>query len=204
MDEIRQIRFLIPPFFLYAALLLGANFDPDISLAPLLGQEPFERILGLVAATTLSVVPLGYMIGTISVVTLRLGFRLFARSNYEASLPDASIKRIWSHLRSSLDQSPDFIFSAIAAFDHELIPSASHEWIVRRWNSFNISIHSSVALVMAHILAGAFSISQDFRWTVSSLIMIALLVSNGLIARRDTMRMIEFQSYRDMKWKSAE
>ncbi len=60
-----------------------------------------------------------------------------------------------------------------------------------------------MALLLGHALAGAFSISQDVRWTVTSGLLIAVLIYSAIASWRDTMRMIEFQSQRDLEWGAA-
>lgn len=61
MDEPRQIRFLVPPFFFFAALLWGAHLDPQVELANLLDPDSLGALLGTVAAITIFVIPLAIL-----------------------------------------------------------------------------------------------------------------------------------------------
>lgn len=62
-----------------------------------------------------------------------------------------------------------------------------------------MAAHSIVALLLAHVLAPIFSIPQVCTWWVSTTALVAVLFVNALCAWRETMRMIEFQSYRQQK-----
>src|SRR5438132_10290693 len=73
MDQDRQIRFLIPPFFLYASLLSAALIDPRLRtyIMPKLGS--LKDFLPLITVAAVVTIPLGFTIGTITILLLRLG-----------------------------------------------------------------------------------------------------------------------------------
>jgi hypothetical protein len=195
MDQDRQIRFAIPPFFLFASLLWGA-YLAHRDLSPIFKPETAKEMLGVLAAAAVAIIPLGFLLSTLSVMLLRL-LALIARTpTYEAVLKDPVLERIWSQLKTTQAKDKKLTLYAAATFDHELLESGIHTWLLRRWNSFNVATHSIVALLVAHVLAPIFSIPQVCTWWVSTTALVAVLFVNALCAWRETMRMIEFQSYR--------
>src|SRR5271170_6675959 len=99
MDQDRQIRFLIPPFFLFASLLWGAYLG-GCDLSRIFKPDSLKDSLGVLAATAVLVVPIGYLISTISVALLRILAFVLRRPTYEALLTDAALGRVWNKLMS--------------------------------------------------------------------------------------------------------
>jgi hypothetical protein len=195
MDQDRQIRFAIPPFFLFASLLWGA-YLAHRDLSPIFKPEAAKEVLGVLAAAAVAIIPVGFLISTLSVMLLRL-LALVARTpTYEAVLEDSALEHIWSQLKSTQAKDKKLTLYAAATFDHELLQAGIRTWLLRRWNSFNVATHSIVALLLAHVLAPIFAIPQVCTWWVSTVALVAVLFVNALCAWRETMRMIEFQSYR--------
>ena len=198
MDQDRQIRFAIPPFFLFASLLWGA-YLAHRDLSPIFKPETAKEVLGVLAATAVAIIPVGLLLSTLSVLLLRLLAMIARTPTYEAVLEDSTLERIWSQLNSTQTKDKKLTLYAAATFDHELLTSGIHTWLLRRWNSFNVVTHSIVALLVAHVLAPIFSIPQVCAWWVSTTALVAVLFVNALCAWRETMRMIEFQSSRQQK-----
>jgi hypothetical protein len=195
MDQNREIRFLIPPFFLFASLLWGAYLDPCIDLAALLKPDSVD-ILGVIAAGSVLVIPLGFLIGSISVTILRIIFLSWKHQSYEADLSEDCLERIWSKLNTDQARDRKLTLYAAATFDHELLSTGIHEWLMRRWNSFNVSVHSCIALLLSHGMGCLFSINQDCRWWLTTLVLGSILLYTGVMAWRETMGMADFQSHR--------
>lgn len=198
MDQDRQIRHAIPPFFLFASLLWGAHLG-GYDLSPLFKAGGSREMLGVLAAGIVLVLPIGYLIGTVSVALLRTVALIFKVPTYETVLCDASLDRVWGQLRSQLPKDRKKMLYAAVTFDHELLAPGTHQWIMRRWNSFNVAVHSIVALLLAHLIAAIFSIHQVFSWWLSTLFLIALLGWAACVAWHETMSMIDFQSYRQQE-----
>ena len=156
-------------------------------------------MLGLLTAAAVLIVPVGFLIGAVSVMLLRLLAKIAGISTYEARLSDSTLDRVWSQLRSALAKDKKLTLYAAATFDHELLATGIHTWLLRRWNSFNVAAHSIVALVLAHAVAPFFSIKQVCWWWVSTLALLVPLFATAFFAWRETMGMIEFQSYRQQK-----
>jgi hypothetical protein len=145
MDQDRQIRFAIPPFFLFASLLWGAYLGGR-DLSPIFRPETAKEVLGLLAAAAVAVVPIGFLISTLSVTLLRGLAAVFGNPTYEAVLSDSTLERVWNQLAGKQTKNKKLTLYAAATFDHELLAAGIHTWLLRRWDSFNVATHSIVAL----------------------------------------------------------
>jgi len=195
MDQDRQIRLAIPPFFLLASLLWGAYLG-GLDLSPLLKPDTAKEVLGLIAAAAVAILPVGFLISTISVTLLQGLAAICRKPTYEAVLDDSTLHRIWSKLGTVEVMDAKLTLYAVATFDHELLHAGIHTWLLRRWNHFNVAVHSIVALALAHVVAPVISIPQGWPWFTTTAVSIALLSWTGFNAWRQTMRMIRFQSHR--------
>lgn len=196
MDQNRQIRFLIPPFFFYGLLMVGIYFNDDFT------SIFFDQdiILRLIAAATLLTVPLGYLISSISIIFLRKLSIFNHWDNYEAPYSKKTFRRILEKLNLEsdfdLEGEPQYKLSVIATFDHGLLSSGINNWIMRRWNSFNISTHSLVAVLLAFFFGPVFDITRNCEWGIATIILSIIFFCNAKKAWKETKEMIEFQSYR--------
>jgi hypothetical protein len=210
VDRDRQIRLLIPPFFLLAALLWGAYLNGQLS--PYLhaaGQgndagalRTGISILGIIGVATL---PVGYAIGVVTIAFLKCpGIRRMfpPHYNYEMPVSDDAMTRIWAHLRTSGRQ--DLNLCASSAFDHAYVRPEIHDWQVRRWTAFHISAQCSTALVLSVPFALAFHI-QVFKWTdwkvwmwwASIVALIGMFVWNSVRVWRECYKMYELAAQVD-------
>lgn len=204
MDQDRQIRFAIPPFFFLSSLLLGSilsGHGPDA--LSLLKSETAKELLGLLAATAVLIVPVGFFISALSVGLLKIGAWLIGWPTYEAHLSADALGRIWSQIQwvepHKKPANTKLMLYAAATFDHGMLPEGIHTWLMRRWNNFNVCAHSIVAVALAHFVAAIsykhLQIGQVWSWVFSSLGIIAILLFNAVGAFRETMEMAEFQSH---------
>jgi len=70
-------------------------------LSQIFKPETAKEMLGLLAATAVVIVPVGFLISTLSVMLLR-ALALIARTqSYEAVLSDSTLERIWGQLQST-------------------------------------------------------------------------------------------------------
>lgn len=204
MDQDRQLRFLIPPFFLYASLLGALWSDPVMrcKIMALIKLGTLKDFLPLATAAAVVILPLGFMIGTFTILLLRaifwIGWKRWgeARQSYEAWLSPMCFDRINRICGLNPPLGRRFLVQLASTFDHEIIDKGVHEWLLRRWNAFNICISSAVSLVAICLSCHLFGISpsNEWWWAVSGLV--AILLLQGIFAWRDAMRMIEFQSIR--------
>ncbi len=86
----------------------------------------------MLAAAAVAIIPTGFLIGTLSVMLLRL-LALIARTpTYEAVLKDSTLERIWGELNSAQAKDKKLTLYAAATFDHELLAAGIHTWLLRR------------------------------------------------------------------------
>ncbi len=81
-----------------ASLLWGAYLS-DWDLPPIFKPENTKELLGLLAATAVAIVPLGYLISTISVAVLRSLAMIAKTPTYEAVLSDTTFDRVWRQIK---------------------------------------------------------------------------------------------------------
>jgi O-antigen/teichoic acid export membrane protein len=155
-----------------------------------------KEFLGLLAAAAVAILPIGFLISAISVTLLALLAKVCRKPTYEAVLSESTFDRIWATIGSVQTKDSKLTLYLTATFDHELLPSGIHKWLMRRWNHFNVASHSIVALALAHAVAPAFSIPQSWAWFGTTTTSMGLFSWTGYAAWRQTMRMIDFQSYR--------
>ena len=211
MDEDRQIRFLICPFLLYCSLLWWGYVSPETykSFANL-KPESLKEFLPIIAAAGAATLPVGYSIGTITILLLRFFFWIRNRSAkerqiYEAWLSGDSYEAILKKLTHPT-RNRDALLYAAASFDHGLLPDGIHKWMMRRWNSFNIASNSALALFISLLVVPvriAYTWSWepicgwDYKlWLIVNLVLIALLCTMAYFSWHETMQMLEFQSER--------
>lgn len=221
MDAERQVRFLYPPFFLLASLAYGLFLDPARSLDDFLPTNVSnwkEDIVPVLIGASVFVLVTGFFIGTISMLVRRLvsNFILLllrvlrwmkvplpwkwaeAMIKYrwirdEAVLTDAALSGIEKHLRRSV--APSDALYAAATFDHGHLNKGIHDWITRRWNAFNISVNSMVALFLSLVIGQYLAmINLDARWLSLSAVVGLVLLFGAIVSWNDTMKMIEFLS----------
>jgi MFS family permease len=211
MDEARQVRFLVAPFYFLASLVAGAMLAGKVT-PDNLSDAQLKSVLAAAAAIIAATVPLGFLIGSLSIMALRAIFRLGSalrwahNSTYEASLSPETWGRIWSRLRMAPERpfAPPLALYTAATYDHEVLPRGIHEWLGRRWNAFNVSVSSATALVLAPIVGALLSIPLKPAWWITSIVLVVLFLATATLAWRDTMKMIEFQSYRAPTHEQAE
>jgi hypothetical protein len=203
MDQIRQIRLLIPPFFLFVSLLFGEHFA---------GMQPMEYLLQskdlptVVAIVGITVIPLGFLIGAISILWLWGFYFVIRRQHYETDAPKYCAKCMLQRLSISAEKASyfsaaDLKFYSVITFDHELLDGPIHDWVTRRWSAFNTSMNCCTALFMAHGLGNFLGIAQTCPWWIFTILLVSVLQVSGWRAYLQTMRMVYFQSLRPPKTK---
>src|SRR5256885_16514228 len=100
MDQDRQMRFAIPPFFLFASLLWGAHLS-GCDLNAIFKPETAKEVLGLLAAAAVAILPVGFVISTFSIFFLRLLALITGTPTYEAVLKDRTLEHIWPELKTT-------------------------------------------------------------------------------------------------------
>ena len=209
MDQNRQIRFLIPPFFLIASLF-WADFLSCSNIFNSIAALPGNKILAIIAAFGASTIPLGFLIGVITIAFLNLYGIVLSKVkgetwNYETGIGKETCKKIWPELEIELNSRFDFEkrFFISATFDHGILPKGINEWIMRRWNAFNINSNCFTALTLSIVACLFFSIEITPIWLLTTIFIMVLLLLNTIIAWYQTMQMIEFQAVRNLNKKEG-
>ena len=195
MHEERQFRFLIPPFFCGLSSLAGAWFSGVDVVGFIQGLTP-QQLLALGAAVGAAALPIGFFLTSISLLLLRLIAICCCRQTYEVVVPRQWLQRIWPLLRLDIKEDTGWLLYAAATFDHELVPSATHAWIQRRWSIFHVSAHSAVGVLLSHSVALFPAVRETCSWVTISVVCTLILGVSGFIAWYQVMRMLEFQSHR--------
>ena len=206
MDDDRRIRFLVAPFFFLVSLVWGIAHDPEFSLAPLFsGAESSQlgestRLVAAIAGGGLALFPLGYAIGGISYVLLRLAFEIAHKcrlglGSHESYFPRELENVLWQALAMPGRPSGLDLFFAGVVFDHCILRdeyTGVHKWLFRRWSAFNIAVASTIALLLSLPFGKMLGIvwCTDWLWTVS--ILCVVLVLSAYFSWRDTMGMAAF------------
>ncbi len=205
MEHDRRLRFLIPPFVFFASLLWGSMLDPHSHLlqrlvAPSLGQRDLFQLIPLVLAGGVAVVAMGFLISAIAIAGLRLIFiggclTGWTPGGYEANVPKSTFPALWKSVTESDTPVERDMLYAVGAYDHWRLPRELHEWRGRRWNTFMVSVNCCVAIGLAHFVVSRsprLGVGFTETWCLTDAAMMVALLVNGLIARRQTLRMLGF------------
>lgn len=202
MDQDRQIRLLIAPFFLYAWIGLGALFDESNIVRDLPWMMGTGGAVALVTFITASLLPLGFLLGAINHVLLHCSFRVLRGKPYDTIQSDERFCMLWPDLKTDLERSNKHLLNASVTLDHELISDGVHTWIMRRWSAFLVSANSLLAVLLAHLLAYTFAfllrIEQTYSWWGFTIAVFIFLLPNAIITWKGTVEMLEFQCTRPL------
>ena len=220
MDQDRQIRFLISPFFLYASLLWWGYLYPTVH-GFLSGLKPndLKDLLSVVIAARSATIPIGFSIGTLGISLLKLWFKVRSRRDrqlYDASVSNACFETMLREVGAAQEDrrsNRESLLYVAATFDHELLPEKIHEWLLRRWNSFNTAFNSTLALFISILIVPIRSFytrsldpirSWDHRWywwLGTNVVLICVFAVTARASWHETMAMIEFQARRKEVYK---
>jgi hypothetical protein len=198
VDAERQIRFALTPFFLYGSVLVGALVSGTISIRSVTAL-PNEALLAVTGALLASTLPIGFLLGAITILVLRGSFRIFTKMSYEAVLDQATWDRIWKQLETTVEYADKRSHYAAVILDHELMSEGAHGWMTRRWTSFNMSANACIALLVAHFVGYLLGVPQTWEWWAGTVVSVGILGLHSAVAWSQTMNMLEFQSHRTLK-----
>jgi hypothetical protein len=195
MDEIRRIRLLIAPALFIASILWGAWWDPDSTFSKhVFRDHDWSNVIGLIAGGGFVVFVGGYIIGTITYVVLRQLFRPLNGRGYrfhEIALSKGDFQTIWDKLGAQGTADRERELFAGVAFDHGLLRKnyeGIHEWCVRHWTAFNISVNSICGLILSFpigiLMVG---LHHCLWWSLPALLFIGFLLRSAVWAWNDAM-----------------
>jgi hypothetical protein len=205
MDKDRQIRMLIPPFFLIASVLwlayltgkLGPYLEPS-GKGSIESLKPVLSILGLVGIATL---PLGYAIGIFTITVFRLCPKKwpFPHGTYEIPVSAEAMPKLRKLLDAHKEIPAKYDLSTAAVVDHVRLHPKIHEWLLRRLNSFNVSAQSIMALGWSILLARALGIplchdpgGQVWKWWALLVLLVIILGWNSVRTWKECEQMFDF------------
>jgi len=217
MDQPRNIRMLVAPFFLLGGLVLAAFLEPDEAnwirswLSALKGDPTKGELLVAIFGAAAAVFALGYLIGVISVLVLIVLFLLISGlarrcdCSYYATYPAGTFQSFISDFKlpkpknkTRFEKRRFTEFTAIT-FDHEILKERAeglHEWLSRRWIAFHVSWNSAIALGLVITVVPLLDIAHDRHWVIPIVLVFFLLFWHALTCWFDVMRMIKFQAKR--------
>lgn len=198
MDGNRQIRFVIPPFFLLASLLWGAHFG-DVDLNPYLQSANLSNFAAQILATAAVLLSVGFVISAITARLLWTIAQICGVETYEAVFDEVTLTEMLARTHSTANWNRQLTLYTAVTFDHELLNKGIHEWLMRRWNYFNTAANSIVALILAHVVGMIISIDCSCQWIGMTVVIIGFLGWAGIDAWRQTMHMMKFQSTRPVQ-----
>lgn len=197
MDRDRQIRFLYPPLIFISSIALGVFLDYPNSLSKTvfetLGNDNATSVVATLLGLGSVVLVLGYLIGTVTILLLRLLF-FWNRFNYEFKLSEQTYDEIGRLIFKKENDAigiKERMYAAVV-FDHSHINDRIHSWIVRRWNAFMIASFSVVGLLGSLFLGPPLGFSSTSGWFFTVGFFILCLVLQAWLSYRETMRMISF------------
>ncbi len=210
MDPMRQIRLLIPPFFFYASIILAKIFSTG--RIEWISDQKMGEIAGIAAFLALSALPLGFLISSLTILTLRVLFPLFGKC-METDMDEKDLDRVWPILGTKLKRdyrsktswtgevtTPNDVKRDVNnTLDHGILYNYSkglHEFIMRSYTAFIISSSSAIAILLSYIAIYFLNICLTLEWCFVIGIILLILIVGAYFSRRDTLRMVKFQTYR--------
>lgn len=208
MDKDRQIRMLIPPFFLLASVLWAAYLSGDLGafLHPYQSSSAavksandehqddvatIKSILSVVAVAGVATLPVGYGIGVLTLTILGFFSRFFPQRAFDVPISDEGMKAIWDKLGFAKEEPRGPARYAAAVFDHYLLKKPIHEWLFRRWSAFLIASQCVLALGISIPFTHAVHVHMTWKWLVTVVGMMGVFVWHACNAWRETHDMFE-------------
>jgi hypothetical protein len=193
MDKDRQFRLLIPPFFLLASLVWEAYLGG--SLCRYLNTTTAPNVASIFGVVGIATLPLGYAIGVLTMCVLRLFWPFFPNKSYEVPVSKAAMKKIRDKL--AISEGSDSLSTA-ALFDHEFLPSSTHQWLFRRWSTFNICTQCVTALVLSYFFGLAFGVKPTCVWWLTIVLSTSVFVWQATTSWRESRKMFDLMADRDV------
>jgi ABC-type Co2+ transport system permease subunit len=132
---------------LYAYLQCAQASDSAASL---------KSVLSIIAVGGVATLPIGYAIGILTILLLKLLalLGLFPHRVYDVPISKQALQKIWRKLRvpEGAKKTP---LCAASLFEFVLLRPEVHSWIFRRWTSFNISAQCAMAMLSSYFVVKA-------------------------------------------------
>jgi hypothetical protein len=200
MDKDRQFRLLIPPFFLLASVVWEAYLSGDLwSYLHATPTPSLASIFGLVGVVTL---PVGYAIGVLTMCLLRLFCCCFPNRSYEVPMSRRAMVKIRRRLELPKG-SHKCALCAAAVFDHALLKMSVHQWLFRRWTTFNICTQCATALLLSYGLGHALHVKPTCAWGITIALSVGFFSWQAITSWKETYDMFDFVADLDVAQRQA-
>ncbi len=192
MDQIRQIRYLIAPFFLFGWIVFGKWIQNPCWF------PSFDPGLATIVVAAVAILPIGFLLNVIS----RFMFQTWIEHFKFADPKTPEQMRLKLHVQKTMDElqhlyrKPGPSWYLQATFDHGFMDKGCHEWVLRSWTGFLVSIDSLLALVLALGVGAACRVSLSWPWAIGTFVVSCLLFWNAKNCRQRCIDMIELQVWR--------
>lgn len=204
MDALRQIRFLIPPFFVLGAIVAAVFADPHAYslVAQFLEGDVNSQVTIVVAIIAAGVLPVGFLINSVTLLLADIILRP-QKKILQAILIDGEFDDIHTllvrapHKGSEIQRewSASDKLNLIVNLDHGFVrktfPGVA-DWSARTYSAFIVSLNSVVALVIAAIVVCVTDLNPHWNWCIVMLLLSVILVLGAWMARRDCNELTRF------------
>jgi len=196
MDKDRQLRMLIPPFFLIASVVWEAYLSGDLwqylyATTAATDSASLKTLLSILGVVGVATLPVGYGIGVLTMCLLRLASPLFPHRAYDIPMSKNAMSKIWRRLGVP-EGPPESVLCAAAVFDHTLLQTSVHQWLFRRWTTFNICTQCAMALLLSYGLGRALHVHPTLKWSLTIVVSIGLFIWQAITSWNETYRMFDF------------
>jgi hypothetical protein len=194
MDRNRQFRLLIPPFFLVASVVWESYCSEQLqcylNTGASSGFASLKIVLALLGVVGVATLPVGYAIGVLTMAMLRSLSFAFPQGSYEVPLSPEAMTRIRTKLELR-DFEQKSALSIVAVFDHAVIKEPVHEWLFRRWTTFNICVQCAVALTLSAGLGHLLKVQATWTWGITVILLIGLFTCQGVRSWKESRDMFD-------------
>lgn len=197
MDKDRQFRMLIPPFFLFASVLWEAYLSGDLGryvqrMANNTDPNSLKSVLSILGVLGVATLPIGYAIGVFTLSFLRSlrVLPLFPHRAYDVPISKHAMEKIWQKLGISKESKQSALCVA-AVFDHVLLQRPIHEWLFRRWTTFNICTQCATSLVFSYALGSAFNVRPTLWWWITIGALFGIFIWQSIASWCETYEMFD-------------
>jgi hypothetical protein len=187
---------LIPPFFLIASVVWEAYLSGDLwqylyATTAATDSASLKTLLSILGVVGVATLPVGYGIGVLTMCLLRLASPLFPHRAYDIPMSKNAMSKIWRRLGVP-EGPPESVLCAAAVFDHTLLQTSVHQWLFRRWTTFNICTQCAMALLLSYGLGRALHVHPTLKWSLTIVVSIGLFIWQAITSWNETYRMFDF------------
>jgi hypothetical protein len=136
-----------------------------------------KSVIALFGLLGVSVLPVGYAIGVITLGGLGVLAKIckFPQGLYDVPFSTDAMNRAKTRLNISSEYKRDSRLCIAAVFDHALLVPPIHQWLFRRWTTFNVCTQCATALMLSLAIGWIFGVPLSWGRDGTIIMMIAVL-----------------------------